>query len=239
MRYTWVIESHVGKVRTGNEDSFAPPNDGVSDGPVVIAVADGMGGHVAGEVASRLAIEAAVDDDLEPGESPADRVLRANEAVIHGMESDPRHSGMGTTLTLGIFEPDGTLRIGHVGDSRAYLFRDGALQQLTQDHSLVGELVAAGRLTPEEARHHPRRHLVTQSIGMHTIEVESLTEALKDGDRILICSDGLTDMVDDAGITALLAPGDGLSDTVWSLIDAANAAGGIDNTTVAVVDVGP
>lgn len=239
MRYTWAVESHVGRVREGNEDSFSPPNDGASDGPVVIAVADGMGGHVAGEVASRLAIEAATSEEATLGEDPSVRVMSANAAVIHGMETDPRHSGMGTTLTLGIFEPDGTLRIGHVGDSRGYVLRDGAIRQLTQDHSLVGQLVASGRITLEEARHHPRRHLVTQSIGMHVIDVDRVVETLQPGDRVLLCSDGLTDMVTDAEITDLLVRNEGLSDAAWGLIDAANAAGGVDNTTVAVVDVAP
>ncbi len=239
MRYTWAVESHVGRVREGNEDSFAPPNDGASEGPVIIAVADGMGGHVAGEVASRLAIDAATVPDPDPGEDPAVRVMSANAAVIEGMRADPRHAGMGTTLTLGIFEPDGTLRIGHVGDSRGYLLRDGVLRQLTQDHSLVGQLVAGGHITADEARTHPRRHLVTQSIGMQKIDVDRVDETLQPGDRILLCSDGLTDMVPDDDITDLLLQNEGLSDAAWSLIDAANAAGGVDNTTVAVVDVGP
>lgn len=239
MRYAWAIESHVGLVRSGNEDSFAPENDGAADGPVVIAVADGMGGHTAGEVASRLAIDAATGDDGTTGPDATERVRLANDAVGEAVTKDPRLSGMGTTLTLGVFHPDGRLDLAHVGDSRAYLLRDGAIRQLTEDHTLVAELVAGGMLTPEEARAHPRRNLVTQSIGMPEVDIYTVEERLEPTDRVLLCSDGLTAEVGDQEIARILTDASSLSEAAWDLIAAANAAGGQDNTTVAVVDVAP
>ncbi len=236
MNYTWSIETHVGLVRSNNQDAFAPDNDDSAAGPVVIAIADGMGGHVGGEVASRTAIAAAI---AETDGEPVQRVERADQAVIEAMVADPSLQGMGTTLTLALLTAEGTARIAHVGDSRAYLLRDGELRQLTDDHSVVGELVRAGLLTPEEARHHPRRNLVTRSVGMGDVSVDLVEEDLLPGDRLLLCSDGLTDMVDDDDITRLLGEGGAPSEAAWDLIDAANAAGGRDNTTVAVVDVTP
>lgn len=239
MRYSWAIESHVGLVRSGNEDSFAPDNDGAGEGPVVIAVADGMGGHTAGEVASRLAIEAATAEGFEPALDPVARVESANAAVSDAVAADPQLAGMGTTLTLGVFHADGSLRIAHVGDSRAYLLRGGNLRQITVDHTLVAELVAGGILTPEQARTHPRRHMVTQSIGMPEVRIDTIEEHLEPGDRVLLCSDGLTIMVEDAAVARILGDAASPSEAAWNLVTAANAAGGHDNTTVAVVDVAP
>lgn len=239
MKYSWAVESHVGLMRGGNEDSFAPANDDAAEGPVVIAVADGMGGHTAGEIASRLAIEAATLDDVTDLPDPAERVRRANSAVIEAITRDPRLAGMGTTLTLGIFGGDGVLRLGHVGDSRAYVLRNGKLDRLTHDHTFVAELVDAGHLTESEARTHPRRNLVTRSIGMDDVEVDEIDRRLEPGDRVLLCTDGLTSMVPDADIARLLGEAPSPSAAAWRLIDAANAAGGYDNTTVAVVDVSP
>ena len=239
VKYSWAVESHVGLVRGGNEDAFAPANDDAADGPVVIAVADGMGGHTAGEVASRIAIDAATAESVADLPDPADRVHRANAAVVEAITADPRLAGMGTTLTLGIFEADGTLRLGHVGDSRAYLLRDGSLRRLTHDHTFVAELVDSGHITETEARSHPRRNLVTRSIGMPDVRVDSVDTQLEPGDRVLLCTDGLTTMVTDAHISRLLGGAPSPSAAAWRLIDAANAAGGYDNTTVAVVDVSP
>ncbi len=239
MKYSWAIESHVGLVRSGNEDSFWPANDDATDGPVVIAVADGMGGATAGEVASRLAIDAATADDVETIPDPADRILRANMVLNDAIEADPALAGMGTTLTLGVFHPDGSLQVAHVGDSRAYVLHDGDLRQLTEDHTLVARLVADGLITPAEARTHPRRHVVMQSVGMPDVAIDRIDNHLEPGDRVLICSDGLTGMVEDDEIARLLTEAASPSEAAWRLIDAANAAGGHDNTTVAVVDVAP
>ena len=239
MRFTWASATHVGLVRSGNEDSVRPLADGSSEDAVVVAVADGMGGAVAGEIASRVAIEAATDPGPDSSLSPGERVQAGNAAVIEAITEDFRLSGMGTTLTLGYFDPSGVLRVGHIGDSRLYLYRKGALEQLTDDHTLVAELVAMGQITEEQAENHPRRHLVTRVIGTETIDVDELDFELESGDRILICSDGLTSMLRDTQVAEILRQSTSPSDAAWSLVEAANAAGGVDNTTVAVVDVSP
>lgn len=237
MRYTWASATHVGLVRAGNEDSVRPINDGSMEEPVVIAVADGMGGAVAGEVASRVAIEAAFVQEPTDDLAPSDRVRNGNAAVVEAVAADYELSGMGTTLTLGLFLPSGTVRIAHIGDSRLYLYRDGELRQLTTDHTLVAELVAMGQITPEEAETHPRRHLVTRVIGTPVIDVDEFDLDLEPNDRLVFCSDGLNSMLRDHEIAAKLAEASSPSEAAWSLVEAANAAGGTDNTTVAVVDV--
>jgi protein phosphatase len=237
MNYTWATATHVGHVREGNEDAVAPTQDGAGPGPIVVAIADGMGGHVAGEVASGLAIGAAMQPAPDSDIGVAARVTAGNEAVVGAAIEDPALTGMGTTLTLGLFEPDGTLRIGHVGDSRLYLLRDGELSQITRDHTWVADMLSAGRITEDEAATHPRRHLLTRVLGMDNVEVDEQDQRLHDGDRVLICSDGLTTMLRDDGVTPILRDAETPSDAVWALIEAANAAGGYDNTTVAVVDV--
>ena len=239
MRYTWATATHVGLVRAGNEDSVSPSIDGSKEEPVVIAVADGMGGAVAGEVASRIAIEAAVNAEPSADVTPGERLRLGNQAVVKAVEDDYTLSGMGTTLTLGLFLPDGTVRVGHIGDSRMYLFRDGELQQLTRDHTLVADLVALGRITAEQAETHPRRNLVTRVIGTPDIEVDEFTKELVPGDLVVICSDGLNSMLRDHEIAAKLEAASSPSEAAWSLVEAANAAGGTDNTTVAVVEVSP
>ena len=213
--------------------------DGSKEDPVVIAVADGMGGAVAGEVASRIAIEAAMSADPASDLSPADRLRIGNQAVVAAVENDYTLSGMGTTLTLGLFLPEGTARIAHIGDSRLYLFRDNELRQVTRDHTLVADLVALGQITPEQAETHPRRNLVTRVIGTPDINVDEFELELAAGDRIVLCSDGLNSMLRDNEIAEKLRNASSPSDAAWSLVEAANAAGGSDNTTVAVVDVSP
>lgn len=234
MRFTIATATHVGLVRDGNEDAVHPADDESTVGPVVVAVADGMGGHAAGEVASAAALGAAVG----AGDASAvARVEAANAAVLAAAAEDSARTGMGTTLTLAIFWPDGRLEIAHVGDSRAYLLRNGRLTQLTIDHTFVRELIAQGRLAPEDAATHPRRHMLTRTIGMHDVLVDSLDIHLLPGDRVMLCSDGLTNMVSDVRITRLLSNTPAPAGAVWSLVEAANAGGGQDNTTVAVVDV--
>jgi protein phosphatase len=160
-----------------------------------------------------------------------------NEAVVGAVVEDYTLSGMGTTLTLGHFLPTGTARIAHIGDSRLYLYRDSGLQQVTRDHTLVADLVAMGRITEDEAVSHPRRNLVTRVIGTPDVDVDEFDLALNDGDRVVICSDGLNSMLRDSDIAQILAQSSSPSEAAWSLVEAANAAGGTDNTTVAVVDV--
>jgi protein phosphatase len=237
MRYTWASATHIGLVRTGNEDSVRPTTDGSTDGPIVVAVADGMGGAVAGEVASRIAIDAAVapgnDSDVTPGE----RLHMGNEAVVNAVADDYTLSGMGTTLTLGHFLPEGIARIAHIGDSRLYLYRDDKLNQMTHDHTLVADLVAMGKITAAQAATHPRRNLVTRVIGTPEVDIDEFELELRSGDRVVICSDGLNAMLRDHEIAAILRRSSSPSEAAWSLVEAANAAGGNDNTTVAVIDV--
>ena len=238
MKYTWATATHVGHVREQNEDSVAPAIDGTAQGPVVVAVADGMGGAASGEVASALALSAATAGP------PADtdttrRITDGNRAVLDAVLSDPSHAGMGTTMTLGVFDAEGTLHLGHVGDSRAYLLRKGELSRLTTDHTYVMELVEKGHLTPEEALTHPRRNLITRVVGMENVTADESKVSLSPGDRILLCSDGLTDMLNDEEIGRILLAEHSGPGAAWALVEAANAAGGIDNTTVAIVDVHP
>ncbi|MBT8201965.1 MAG: Stp1/IreP family PP2C-type Ser/Thr phosphatase [Acidimicrobiia bacterium] len=234
MTYSWATSTHPGLVRDSNEDSVLPDSDGRDGGPVLVAVADGMGGHAAGEVASRLAIEAVANSEAPLEE----RIAQANQAVMEASERRPDQQGMGTTLTVGDFRPDGTLLVGHVGDSRLYLFRGENLLQVTRDHSLVAEYVASGALSPEEAATHPQRNVITRALGIDwEIDVDSHTVNLRIGDRVLVCSDGLTNMVADADIARILSEQPAAQAAGWALIEAANQAGGEDNITVAIVDV--
>jgi protein phosphatase len=236
MRYLWATATHVGNLRKVNEDSVHPEADGKGAGPIVVAVADGMGGHAAGDVASRVAIETAVTGAGEDMVA-AQRVAAANEAVLGAVTANQALSGMGTTMTLAIFDADGVMHVGHVGDSRAYLLREGELSQITTDHTLVAELVAMGRLTPEAALNHPRRHMVTRALGTPNVEVDAFEMTVLAGDRVLLCSDGLTGMVRDVEIARIVRDFKSPEAAAWSLVEAANSAGGADNTTVAVVDV--
>jgi protein phosphatase len=237
MKYIWATGTDQGRVRERNEDSVFPSDAGSSEGPLLIGVADGMGGHVAGNVASKLATEAATADELDDETGVAERVAAANEAIIELVEDDPGLSGMGTTMTMGEFDGEATLRMGHVGDSRAYLLHDGAMRQLTQDHTVVAELVDLGHLSRAAAAHHPQRHLLTRSLGLGPVEIDELSVGLDSGDRILICSDGLTTMLSDDSIADVLNSEATVEAAVWSLIEAANSAGGLDNISVAVIDV--
>ena len=233
MKYVWATATHVGHVRSNNEDSVTPPDDGAGSGPVVVGVADGMGGAVGGEIASRIAIDAATAADTSVG----DRLRAANQAVLEAVATEPGLFGMGTTLTLAIFNADGNVHLAHVGDSRAYLYRTGELEQLTDDHTVVMEMIRSGQLTPAQATTHPRRHMLSRVIGMPEVAVDELSRNLHDGDRLLLCSDGLTGEVSEASISMILRTAPTPSAAAWSLIEAANRAGGHDNTTVAVIDV--
>jgi protein phosphatase len=234
MKFTWAARTDPGKVRDHNEDSVWPEEDGTTDGLVVVAVADGMGGHAGGEVASAVALETA----MTSGGEPAMRIQAANLAVVDAASKRPKLQGMGTTLTLGVFDPDGDLDLAHVGDSRAYLWRDGALRQVSKDHSYVAEMIEAGKMTKEDAAHHPYRSVITRAVGLDpTVEVDTYGVVLEDGDRILLCSDGLTDMIDDDTVGEMLGRFDTPAEAAEALVDAANEAGGIDNISVVIVDV--
>lgn len=228
----------VGLVRSSNEDAYliAEP---------LFAVADGMGGHQAGEVAAGTTIETlrefagAIANDDDPGSALVETARAANRAVYEKASEDPSLLRMGTTLTAAIAR-DGRLCIAHVGDSRAYLFRDGNLRQLTQDHTLVAEYVRHGRMTEEEAKVHPNRSIITRALGVEPdIPVDTVTLGIRPGDRILLCSDGLYSMVPDEFIASILASVEDTAAAAKQLVEAANSAGGEDNTTVVVIDVEP
>jgi len=195
-----------------------------------------MGGAQAGEVASKLA--AAALEDTDPGAlAGSERVIsliqEANRRVYERSNADPSASGMGTTMTVALVEGS-VVTFGHVGDSRAYLLRDSALEQLTEDHSLVNELLKSGKLSPEEAETHPQRSVITRAVGTDPdVDVESFTIETHEGDVFLICSDGLTDMVADEEIFAVLdRHHDDLDRATKALVSAANRGGGVDNITV-------
>ncbi|MEX1208246.1 MAG: PP2C family serine/threonine-protein phosphatase [Acidimicrobiia bacterium] len=233
MRFRWAALTDEGRVRDHNEDAIWPePGSGESIGPLLVAVADGMGGHAGGEIASRTAIDTAVG----VGGTAALRIQAANLAVLDDANHRPRLAGMGTTLTLAVIGPDGRVDLGHVGDSRAYLFRAGALKKVTTDHSYVSEMMAAGRLTPEEAAGHPYRSVVTRAIGLEpAVDVDTFELEMTAGDRLLICSDGLSSLIDDAAIAGVLKESDPAV-AARGLIEAANRAGGDDNISVVIVD---
>jgi protein phosphatase len=200
---------------------------------VLVIVADGMGGHVAGDLASRLAVEAATST---PG-TPAERVAFGNLAIVDEADRRPHLAGMGTTMTLAELTSDGRVHIAHVGDSRAYLLRDGRLIQLTTDHTVVAEYVATGKIEPAEAVTHPQRSMLTRALGLsREIDVDEIVERLVPGDRLLLCSDGLPAMVPDPQIGRTLL-GVGAEEAAWNLVEMANKAGGVDNVTALVVDV--
>lgn len=222
--------SDVGRVRKANEDSYFVRSP-------LFVVADGMGGAQAGEVASKIAAEAfqqPLDDSLAPEKRMATVVQSANEQIHDKSVSDPAFQGMGTTITA-LLLGDDELTIAHVGDSRAYRLRDGELTRLTEDHSLVGEMVRRGAITEAEAEIHPQRSILTRALGPErTVEVDTLSHSVKDGDVYLICSDGLTGMVSDARIADELGSGRPAREIADTLIREANQNGGVDNITAVV-----
>lgn len=239
--------SDPGKTRDNNEDAYAAvPDLGFA------VVADGMGGHQAGEVASAMAIDVITRSLAERLPSASSRrtkgarvtdivrraVEMANSAVNEAANSNPQQAGMGSTVVVTAFHGD-RVCIAHVGDSRIYRLRAGLLQQLTEDHSLVQDLVRRGFLSPEEARVSPHKNVVTRALGVSAgVQVEIRDERVQDGDLFLLCSDGLHDMLADDAIAATLrANMNDISVLASRLIDAANNAGGEDNVTVVLVRV--
>jgi len=232
MRLVVGAATDVGRVRDGNEDAYL-----VDDAMGLVAVADGMGGHRGGEVASATALEA-LRAAISTGRPLREAVEDANRAVFDKAQTDDSLRGMGTTITAATLAAGGTLLIGHVGDSRAYLLRDGELRQVTTDHSLVEELVRDGRLTPDEAAVHPQRSIITRALGIDSsVEVDVYPVELQAGDVLMFCSDGLTGMLQPDLIAAELRREDDPARAATRLVDAANASGGEDNITVVVVAV--
>jgi PPM family protein phosphatase len=224
----------VGRQRSANEDSL------VVD-PPLFAVADGMGGAKAGEVASAVAVEAVegATESGEPAEAQLANIVRqANRRIYDLAVADESRRGMGTTLTLAKVHGD-EVSLAHVGDSRAYRLRDGQLEQLTRDHSLVAELERSGQITPEAAEHHPQRSIITRALGPEPdVEVDTYTLAGREGDVFLICSDGLTSMISDDEVGSILRSAGSLDEAADELIRAANQSGGKDNITVILFRLG-
>lgn len=222
----------TGRVRDHNEDRAYAHDE-------LVAVADGMGGAAAGEVAAQLAIRA-IRQLTGPIDTASLRsaLESANSAIRRTAASDPSKLGMGTTMTA-VAVDNGLAQIVHVGDSRAYLWRDGELRQLTDDHSVVAEMVRRGTLSADEALQHPHRNVITRALGAEPdILVDATTEDLHSGDVLLLCSDGLYTEVDDAGIATVLRALPGLDDAAHALVDRANQAGGADNITVVLARIG-
>ena len=237
MRLVFAAATDVGRMRKNNEDSY------LSSKPVA-AVADGMGGHSAGEVASAIAIEelaalggrgpweneTAATDDLKQA------ILRANRRIREMAASDRKLNGMGTTL-VALLEDGDMVHVANVGDSRGYLLRQGELSQVTVDHSLVQELVDDGRLSPEDAERHPQRSVITRALGIDPeVEFDLFTYKLQIGDRLLLCSDGLSDVVEPTQIRKVLLRVRSAHRAARKLVTVANEQGGPDNITVIVVD---
>ena len=234
----WGAATDAGRVRTENEDAFVAEQ-------LVFGVADGMGGHAAGEVASAIAA-GTLRDRLGAGAQSVDvavaAVVEANAAIFQGAHSNAEQRGMGTTLTAMVVLAEGEaprrMALVNVGDSRTYVMRAGRLRRVTVDHSYVQELVSTGHITEAEARSHPRRNIVTRALGIEpNVRVDTWVLPFVQGDRFVLCSDGLVDEVDDEEIAQLLEANRSPQDAADALVAAANERGGRDNVTVVVVDV--
>jgi PPM family protein phosphatase len=225
--------SDVGQARERNEDSYlsAPP---------LYAVADGMGGHRGGNVASSLAMRV-LSEIAQPGrwDQLAEQVKEANRAILDQARDDRTLSGMGTTVTAAFMDND-ELHLAHVGDSRGYLMRNGEFNQITEDHTLVHRMVQEGKITAAEAEHHPQRSILIRALGVEDpVEVDEFTVAVQDGDRILLCSDGLYSMVPDERTKEVLLSTRDPQEACKQLVQMANEAGGLDNITVVILDFEP
>ena len=225
----------TGRKRRRNEDAYVVE-------PPLFAIADGMGGAQAGELASSLAAGAVREDEAAAGSGErrvAELIQEANRRVYERSSQDAAASGMGTTMTVA-FVGDANVAFGHVGDSRAYLIRDGKLEQLTEDHSLVAELVRSGKLSPEEAETHPQRSVITRALGTDPdVDVDTFSIETAPGDLFMLCSDGLTSMVEDDVILQTIEKNrDNLQTAAKALIRAANKGGGEDNITVVFFEIG-
>lgn len=235
--------SDVGKIRDINQDAYYYIED---DKLPIFIVADGMGGHKAGEVASNLAISTII----RHYESSKQKILNkemfipqflnesvelANDNLIEEASGDDELKGMGTTVTMCLIL-DNEVYIGHVGDSRAYLLRNGELSQITQDHSLVGELLRIGSITKDEAVNHPKKNIITRALGSNPkINVDVFNRELQNDDKIILCTDGLTNMVTEEKILEILLSSEIPSAVCSTLVNISNEAGGIDNTTIMII----
>ena len=232
MRLSVAALTDVGRVREGNEDSY------FVDEPLFV-VADGMGGHRAGDVASQTAIDTVKRELGGKRPRPEDlaAALRdANGAILAKSREDSSLGGMGTTCTL-LYVEDGRAHLAHIGDSRAYLMRAGHLEQITEDHTLVERMVREGRISREDAEHHPQRNVITRALGLdESIDVDLLLLDLQPGDRVMLCSDGLPSMLERERIEEVLAATEDVRRAAEELVALANEAGGEDNITVILVE---
>ncbi|MDT7960960.1 MAG: Stp1/IreP family PP2C-type Ser/Thr phosphatase, partial [Armatimonadota bacterium] len=246
-RVKFVARSEIGHARENNEDKFdfyEPDEESLlaARGSVYL-VCDGMGGHNAGQIASELAAKQFLHAYYHLGgtaqEAARHAILQAHHYIAEMASKIPSRYGMGTTLTALILKQDEGI-LAHVGDSRCYRLREGVFEQLSRDHTLVAHLVEQGILTPEQARYHPQRNVIRQAVGVadpsEPLEPDIETFALQVGDLYLLCSDGLTDMVDDAEIEAILRD-EPPTRAAWRLVDRALANGGRDNITVVLVRI--
>lgn len=243
LRWRAAGATDVGRVRQGNEDAFL-----VDAGRGVFLVADGMGGHAAGDVASDIAMRAvggALAEGMDAGlqaDALAEAMVRsfhaAGRAIAEHVAQDPVTHGMGTTVTACVLCDDGTFRLGHIGDSRAYVVHDDGLQQVSRDHTWVQREVDAGRLTTSGARRHRLSHILIRALGTEpSDDPDVVTGQLAPGDQLLLCTDGLTGMIGDRMIRRVLRMDVGPEDRVAELIRLANERGGRDNITAVLVEV--
>ena len=235
--------SDVGKVREINQDAYFYIEDEVL--PIFI-VADGMGGHKAGEIASNLAIstiaayyksnlDKIVSEEMFVPQFINESIEKANEKIVEESQIDEELNGMGTTVTMCLMFKD-ELYIGHVGDSRAYIFQDNELIQLTQDHSLVAELLRTGSITKEEALIHPKKNVITRALGTELkLSVDIINRELNGNEKIILCTDGLTNMVSEERIVDIIITEENIIDSCSKLVNIANEVGGIDNTTIMLI----
>ncbi|MDT8990146.1 Stp1/IreP family PP2C-type Ser/Thr phosphatase [Curvibacter sp. APW13] len=245
MQYTFLAKTDPGRARANNEDSVA-----IDPATQTMVLADGMGGYNAGEIASGMAT-AFIKSEMgrwlsEAGHAATQREVRrameicvenANLSIFNAANANAAYAGMGTTLVVGVFRQD-KLLLGHIGDSRCYRLRDGVLQQITKDHSLLQEQIDAGLISPEQAAHSTIKNLVTRAVGVDEVVLLEVNEhAVQAGDLYLVCSDGLSDMVDDASIARIVCTDRELDHKAGDLIEAANANGGRDNISVILVEV--
>jgi serine/threonine protein phosphatase PrpC len=240
MKIAFYGKTDVGLKRKKNEDAFV-----VSPDRLFCLVADGMGGASAGELASDIFAKAALDVFSERTDSVEEETVRlvqkaftfANDRILDHVKKVPEHQGMGCTAELVVFTDSGFI-IGHVGDSRVYRFRKGNLKQLTTDHSLVQEQVNQGLITPEEARKHSMRNIILRAVGIKKeLPLDLMKGRAFSGDLFLLCSDGLTDLVDDEIISEIFSKDGSLPEKTDQLIELAKEAGGKDNITVALAEV--
>lgn len=238
------FQSDIGKRRKSNQDYTATFTN--QKNQLLALLADGMGGHQAGDIASRQAVEeigiaweaTTIDDSEKAVQWFLQHIQQANQRIYEKGQSQPTLSGMGTTLEV-VTLLDNHLALAHVGDSRIYLFREKRLIALTEDHSLVNALLKSGEITQEMAENHPRKNIITRSLGMPgSLEVDVAIHKIEDHDQLLLCSDGLTNMVSEPKIAQILLEAASLQDASQRLIEEANAKGGLDNITVLLIDVG-